>query len=273
MLSGRSSSRTRLMRVVFPAPDGPETMNKVPSGWKLLDILYLFADALDLGLQFYNHGPDRRRARLRAHGVDLAQHLLGEEVELLAGGFARADGLLDLVEMMREPRELLGDVALFDHDYDFLRDAVLRHVDSGRGGDLLYALLIARQQFGAHFIAMRGDLLAERANGRHARADVVAQRYAFARAHAVHLRERVAHDRGQGLALVVHDLGVDGFDLQQVGHAHQIAAGHRGSEAELLGDGAQLRDHGVGDLRVDAHVVIGLLRALDADRQVDLAAR
>src|SRR6185436_9208587 len=120
MLSGRSSSRTRLMRVVFPAPDGPETMNKVPSGWKLLDILYLFADALDLGLQFYNHGPDRRRARLRAHGVDLAQHLLGEEVELLAGGFARADGLLDLVEMMREPRELLGDVALFDHDYVFL---------------------------------------------------------------------------------------------------------------------------------------------------------
>ena len=29
-------------------------MNKVPSEWKLLDILHLFPDALDLCLQFYN---------------------------------------------------------------------------------------------------------------------------------------------------------------------------------------------------------------------------
>src|SRR6185436_16716284 len=115
MLSGRSSSRTRLMRVVFPAPDGPETMNKVPSGWKLLDILYLFADALDLGFQFYNHGPDGRRARLRAHRVDLANHLLREEVELLPRRLAAVDGPLDLIEVMREPGQLLGDVALLDH--------------------------------------------------------------------------------------------------------------------------------------------------------------
>src|SRR6185436_7620723 len=131
MLSGRSSSRTRLMRVVFPAPDGPETMNKVPSGWKLLDILYLFADALDLGFQFYNHGSNGRRARLRAHRVDLADHLLRQKIELLPRRFFAADRFLDLIEVMREPRELLGDIPFLDHDHHFLGDAVLRDVDAG----------------------------------------------------------------------------------------------------------------------------------------------
>ena len=31
---------------------------------------------------------------------------------------------------MREPRQLLGDVALLDHDHDFLRDAVLVDLDA-----------------------------------------------------------------------------------------------------------------------------------------------
>src|SRR5205814_9284271 len=102
------------MSVVFPAPDGPETMNNVPSGWKLLDILDLLADALDFGLQFYDERSNGRGARLRAHGVDLAQHLLREEVELFAGRLAGFDGLLHLIDVMREPRQLLGDVAALD---------------------------------------------------------------------------------------------------------------------------------------------------------------
>src|SRR5688572_24109327 len=97
MPKGESWSRTRLISVVFPAPDGPDTMNKVPSGWKLLDILYLLAYPLDLGFQFYNDGPQRRGARLGAHGVHFAQHLLREEVELLAGRLLAPDSLLDLV--------------------------------------------------------------------------------------------------------------------------------------------------------------------------------
>src|SRR5262245_55411634 len=128
---GASWSRTRLMSVVFPAPEGPDTMNKVPSGWKLLDILHLLAYALDFGLQFYNEGPEHRGARLGAHRVDLAQHLLREEIEVLAGGLLASDGLLDLVDVMRQPRQLLGDVALFDHQDHFLRDAVLVDLDAG----------------------------------------------------------------------------------------------------------------------------------------------
>src|SRR5918996_5442617 len=100
MPMGESWSRTSWISVVFPAPEGPDTMNNVPSGWKLLDILYLLAYALDFGLQFYNEGPQHRRARLRAHGVDLAQHLLREEVELLAGRLLAPHRALHLRHMV-----------------------------------------------------------------------------------------------------------------------------------------------------------------------------
>src|SRR5436190_22401572 len=117
---GSSCSRTRLMSVVFPAPDGPETMNNVPSGWKLLDILDLLADPLDFGFQFYNEGSQRRGARLRAHRVHFAEHLLRQKIELLAGRFSAADSFLCLFDVMRKPREFLGDITLLDHDHYFL---------------------------------------------------------------------------------------------------------------------------------------------------------
>src|SRR5260370_764983 len=99
MPRGSSRARAASIRVVFPAPEGPETMNNVPSGWKLLDILYLLADALDLGFQFYNEASDVRRARLRPHRVDLAQHLLRDEVELLPGRLFAIHGLLQLIDV------------------------------------------------------------------------------------------------------------------------------------------------------------------------------
>src|SRR5258705_2812248 len=122
---GSSCSRTRLMSVVFPAPDGPETMNNVPSGWKLLDILDLLADPLDLGFQFYNEGAQRRGARLRAHRVHFAQHLLRQKIELLPRRFSPAHCLLGLIYMVSQPRQLLGHVTLLDHDHHFLGDAIL----------------------------------------------------------------------------------------------------------------------------------------------------
>src|SRR5205085_6303664 len=154
MPSGSSCSRTRLISVVFPAPDGPDTMNNVPSGWKLLDILHLLAYPLDLRFQFYNGGSERRGARLRAHRIDLAQHLLRKKIELLAGGLLSFDCFRRLLDVMREPRQLLGDVTLLDHHHDFLRDAVVIHVDSCLRGDLLHALLIRLQQFVAHTFAL-----------------------------------------------------------------------------------------------------------------------
>src|SRR5882672_2879726 len=142
------------MSVVLPAPDGPETMNNVPSGWKLLDILYLLANSLDLGFQFYDKGPDRRRARLGAHRVDLPQHLLGEEIELLARRLAAVDGPLDLLHVMRQARQLLGDIALLHHHHHFLGDAVVVDLHAGQAGDLPHALLVRREQLGADLLAM-----------------------------------------------------------------------------------------------------------------------
>src|SRR6266849_11205610 len=100
MPRGSSCARAASISVVLPAPDGPETMNSVPSGWKLLDILYLLADALDLGFQFNHQHSNVRGTRLRAHGVDLTEHLLGEEVQLLAGRLLPGDGLLGLLDLM-----------------------------------------------------------------------------------------------------------------------------------------------------------------------------
>src|SRR5947209_20153757 len=164
MPMGASCARTRSISVVFPAPEGPDTMNKVPSGWKLLDILHLLAYALDFGLQFYNDASQRRRARLRAHGVDLAQHLLRKKIELLPAGLLTSDGLLDLIDVMRQPRQLLGDVAFLHHEDHFLRDAVVIDLDARRGGDLPHALLIRSEQLRADLLAMLRHALLQRAN-------------------------------------------------------------------------------------------------------------
>src|SRR5689334_17180784 len=134
---GSSCARTWLMSVVFPAPEGPETMNKVPSEWKLsLNILYLLADPLHLGFQFYNDGSERRGARLRPHRVDLAQHLLREKIEFLPGRLLAVDDFVDLVDVMRETGDLLRNVAALDHHHDFLRNPFLRHLDVGLLRDL-----------------------------------------------------------------------------------------------------------------------------------------
>src|SRR5579859_3887192 len=162
---GSSCRRTRLISVVFPAPDGPETMNKVPSAWKLLDILDLLANPFDLGLQFYNEGAQRRGTRLRSHGVDLAQHLLREEVEFLAGGLIAADRLLHLLDMMREPRQFFGDVAFLDHHHDFLRDPFLGDLDPGARRNLLHALTKRIEELATNLVAMRGEALLQLANG------------------------------------------------------------------------------------------------------------
>src|ERR1043166_9614127 len=146
------------MSVVLPAPDGPDTMNNVPSEWKLLDILDLLADALDLGFQFYDERSDGRRARFRAHGVDLAQHLLREEVELLPSRLFPLDGALGLFDVMREPGQLLGDVAALRLHDDFLRDPLLGDLHARLRRDLADALLERREQLGANLVAMLRQL-------------------------------------------------------------------------------------------------------------------
>src|ERR1700682_5928964 len=194
MPRGSRALRTRLMSVVFPAPDGPETMNSVPSGWKLLDILNLLADALDLGFQLDHEHSNVRGSRLRAYRVDLPDHLLGEKVELLPGRFLAGDRFLHLLDVVRKTRDLFGDVALLDHDHHLLGDAILVDVDAGLSGDLLHALPVRGQQLAADVLAMPGQLLAEAADGGQARGDVALQRLPLPGPHGLQLREGLAHE-------------------------------------------------------------------------------
>src|ERR1051325_4549101 len=213
---GTSCARTRLISVVFPAPEGPETMNSVPSGWKLLDILYLLADPLDLGFQFYNDGSERRGARLRAHGVDLAHHLLRQEIELLPPRVLRRQPLFDLFDVVREPRDLLGDVAALDHEHDLLRDPIFRHLHARLLGDVVDAAAEGIEQLGADLLAQFADAPLQLADRLQTRGDVGPERLPFPRAHAPQLRERLAHEQRQRLALLVGNLGVDGVDLEEI---------------------------------------------------------
>src|SRR6266550_627310 len=211
---GSSCLRAWLMSVVFPAPEGPETMNKVPSGWKLLDILNLLPDAFDLGFQFYNEGPEHRRARLGAHRVDFPQHFLRKEIEFFSRRLASADRAFHLLRMMRHPRQLLGDVALLHHDHRLLRDPLLADVDAGLRGDLLHALLVVGEHLAANLLAMIVEALLQITNRAKPRDDVVAQRLPFARAHRQHVREGFADDARHPLLLLLRQLGLHCFYLQ-----------------------------------------------------------
>src|SRR5579872_5712674 len=73
----------RSTSVVFPAPDGADTMNSSP----LLNVLDLFPHLLQLGLRGDDQLGHLEAVGLRAHRVDLAVHLLQQEIELAAARF------------------------------------------------------------------------------------------------------------------------------------------------------------------------------------------
>src|ERR1051325_1146855 len=203
---GTSCARTRLISVVFPAPEGPETMNSVPSGWKLLDILYLLADPLDLGFQFYNDGSERRGARLRAHRVDLAHHLLRQKIELLPRRFFLVQDAIDLLDVVGQARDLLGDVAALDHEHDLLRNPLFGHLHAGLLGDVTNAVAESVEQLGADLVAQFADAPLQFPDRLQTRGDVGAERLPFPGAHGPQLRERLAHEQRQRLALFLGDL-------------------------------------------------------------------
>src|SRR3989442_15997173 len=105
-----SSSRRRRQRVVLPAPEGADTTKTEPRALRVvsramaspprrlvmlegsvpsrvsgsLQILDLFPDLLDLGLDPQRRLADRQRLRLGREGVGLAVHLLHQEIERLS---------------------------------------------------------------------------------------------------------------------------------------------------------------------------------------------
>src|SRR5262245_31690432 len=125
-------------KVLFPAPDGPETMKTIPwrsnvksapmrDSTESLDVLHLLSQALDFAFGLDHEPCDLELVHLRADGVDLAMGLLQQKLDLLADRAAPREQLPELVQMAAEPDQLLGDVAPLGQVGDFLGDA--RRVD------------------------------------------------------------------------------------------------------------------------------------------------
>ncbi len=97
--------------VDFPAPEGAEMTKRIPRRFMLsLGILHLLADTLQFRFGGDDLAGDLRGIGLRADGVALAEHLLGEEVESPALGFLGRQVLAELGEVALQPAQLLGDV-------------------------------------------------------------------------------------------------------------------------------------------------------------------
>src|SRR5438105_6471860 len=106
------------MRVVFPAPDGDETMKRSPRGIfsSLLHVLDLLLERFDLRLQVEDVPERAGLANFLARGVRLAVELLREEVEAFPDGPAGVEQTADLDEVRLEPLDLLRDVgAVSEH--------------------------------------------------------------------------------------------------------------------------------------------------------------
>ena len=110
------------------------------------------------------------------------------------GGLARTDGVLHLIDMMREPGELFRDVAALDHDDHFLCNPLFRHLHTSLCSDIADALLIRREQLGANLVAAFSESLLQLTDRGDAQRDVGVQRLPFFLAHRDELRERNANE-------------------------------------------------------------------------------
>src|SRR6185503_16225170 len=85
-------STRRSTSVVFPAPDGAETMNSSPRrAAPLLDILDLLAHLLELRLRGDDQLGYAKAVGLGTHRIHFAVHLLEQEVELASARLSRVD--------------------------------------------------------------------------------------------------------------------------------------------------------------------------------------
>src|SRR5437016_14597919 len=102
------SSTRRSTSVLLPVPDGAETMKSRPR--PSLDILHLLAHLLELRFRRDHELGDSKTVGLRSHRVDLAVHLLQQEVELASARLGSVDERRQVRDVAAEPRNLFADV-------------------------------------------------------------------------------------------------------------------------------------------------------------------
>src|SRR5262249_25935115 len=150
----KSRPSTPRMSVDLPLPLGPETMITAPGviAPPLLDVLHQLANLLQRPLDLDDVPRDVDVAGLRADGVGLAEHLLGEELQLAAGALRLVDDVLELAEVAGQPDDLLTDVRAFGKDGDFLDKVLTVDLDvqfAQQGADALeHAVAVALADLG-----------------------------------------------------------------------------------------------------------------------------
>src|SRR5512139_3134607 len=100
---------TRSTTVVLPAPEGAETTNSCPR-LALFDILHLLPHLLELRLDADDRLGDAEAVGLGADRVDLAVHLLEEEVQFPAARLGSVRKRRPLLHVSAEPDDLFADV-------------------------------------------------------------------------------------------------------------------------------------------------------------------
>ena len=132
---------------------------------------------------------DTQAVGLRAHRVDLAVHLLKQEIELAA---ARLDavGQRDPVRhVAAEALELLADVGSRRHAHDLLRHRRLVRLQLGAQlADALGHALLHRR---APLVGGDGDALDQIGDRRAPAVEIAAERIALPRAHRVEIDQRL----------------------------------------------------------------------------------
>src|SRR4029079_3101644 len=98
--------------VDLPAPEGPDTTIRL--GRRSLNVLHLFAQSLDLGLEGHHVLYHLRGYGLAADGGGFPRHLLGQEIETLARRSLRFQGLPGLGDVAAQALQLLRDVVAID---------------------------------------------------------------------------------------------------------------------------------------------------------------
>jgi len=115
-------------------------------GWRQLAllgsiflVLCLLADLFQFRLEADDDVADRGGIRLGADRVDLAVHLLHQEIQLAPHRFLQAQGLVELGKVAVETHQLLGDVAAVGEERDLAQHPLVVDLeldDRRRGADV-----------------------------------------------------------------------------------------------------------------------------------------
>src|SRR5258707_9151173 len=107
----------RLLRFVWPAPEGDDRIRRRKSSF---DILQLLRPPLGFGLEFYDKVRDPQVLRLRSDRIYLAGHLLQKEIEFPPERLVFGQVSAHLLDVARQPPELFRDVRPLEQEHDLL---------------------------------------------------------------------------------------------------------------------------------------------------------